>query len=300
MTHDENIGLVRARPTPEISVIVPTRNRKTVLLRQIEAVRSQSGDVDWELIVVDNGSTDGTPDVVLGLGAVDLRIRLVVAVEQADAAYARNVGASASRAVRLAFIDDDDIVGAGWLTAITRALDDHPLVAPKIDYAELNSPKVTDGWPLTQSTGLRSLRGYVVSTGHVGITAELWRRLGGQRTGFLAGEDMEMSLRATRDLGTPPVYVVEAIYHRQLPTTLRRCFRQGRRDGRGRVQFVVLDEDRHRASLAEFRATACSCWWLATRAPFAALGVRRYLWMMTLGDRVGHIEQSVRMRALLP
>ncbi len=183
--------------------------------RQIEAFRSACKVMEG---LVGSSSISTTDQirrhggaVNLDCWAVDPRIRLVLAVDQADAAYARNVGAAAAKAGRLAFIDDDDIVGLGWLAAIDRALDDHPLVAPKIDYTLLNASKVTDGWPLTQATGLRTLRGYVVSTGHVGITAALWARLGGQRTGFLAGEDMELSLRAARELGIPPVYVPTAV-----------------------------------------------------------------------------------------
>ena len=285
---------------PVISIIVPTRNRKTLLLRQVDAVRSQAPAVSFEIIVVDNGSSDGTTNAISELSEVDPRVRLVVAEEQADAAYARNVGASVARASRLAFVDDDDIVGDGWLAAIYAALNDNPLVACKTDYRLLNSPRVTDGWPLTQETSLRVYRGLITCTGHLGIDADLWKRLGGQRTGLISGEDRDLSVRSSRDLEIPPVYVPEAVYHRQLPSTLRGSLRQGRRDGRGRVQRTVIDDHRRIATTVEWRAAVVSYWWILTRAPMALLGRRPYLWMLHLGDRLGGVEQSVRMRAFLP
>lgn len=285
---------------PVISIIVPTRNRKELLHRQIGAVLSQGDRVDWELIVVDNGSTDGTVEAVQDLARADSRVRLIVATEQADAAYARNVGAVVARADRLAFIDDDDVVGEGWLEAINQALKTHPLVAPRIDYTLLNAPAVVDGWPKTQAQSLLTLDGREICTGHVGITAALWHEIGGQRSGFLVGEDAELSIRASRDLGVQPAYTPTAVYHRQLPTTLRGSFRQGRRDGRGGVQREVIDHGKRRVTRVDLRNFLSSWWWLFSRAPLAAFGIRRYLWTMKLGAAIGRLEQSLRMRVLLP
>jgi glycosyltransferase involved in cell wall biosynthesis len=285
---------------PAISVVIPTKNRLTLLRRQIDAVLSQPFDRQLEIVVVDNGSDDETLTALTEMSQVDRRIRVVSATDMSDAAYARNVGAEMARAARLAFVDDDDIVGANWLQEIYSALDHYPLVAPRIDYDLLNSPQVTDGWPKTQATGLLPRDGLLISTGHVGIRSDLWRRLGGQRTGMITGEDADLSHRAARDLGIQPFYAASAVYHRLLPTTLRGSFRQGRRDGRGAVQRAVLDEKRRIHQRSSLVGALSAYWWLISRSPLALVGRRRFLWVMLLGDRVGRLEQCIRMRAVLP
>src|SRR5688572_30040058 len=103
--------------TPAICVIMPTRHRASFALRQIEAMQRQHADARWELVIVDNGSTDSTVEMVRGISHRDARVVVVCATERCDPAYARNVGARCTRAPLLAFIDDDDVVGEGWLQA---------------------------------------------------------------------------------------------------------------------------------------------------------------------------------------
>jgi glycosyltransferase involved in cell wall biosynthesis len=92
--------------TPEVSIILPTYNRADTLGRAIDSVLAQSFQ-DWELIVVDDGSTDGTVDLFVGM---DPRVHLV---RQANAGVgaARNTGLAASRGRFLTFLDSDD----AWL-----------------------------------------------------------------------------------------------------------------------------------------------------------------------------------------
>jgi glycosyltransferase involved in cell wall biosynthesis len=88
---------------PKVSVILPTFNRADTILRAIGSVQKQSFG-DWELIVIDDGSTDGTADLLAG---IDPRI---VLLRQANAGMteARNTGIRAARGHYLAFLDSDD------------------------------------------------------------------------------------------------------------------------------------------------------------------------------------------------
>jgi glycosyltransferase involved in cell wall biosynthesis len=94
--------------TPEtVSVVVPTRNRWTLLSRN--ALRSgldQEG-VDHEVIVVDDGSDDGTAEQLSRLG--DSRLRVVRHQRPLGVAQARNAGIAAARGEWVAFLDDDDL-----------------------------------------------------------------------------------------------------------------------------------------------------------------------------------------------
>ena len=90
---------------PLVSVILPTYNRADTLPRAILSVLAQT-HADLELIVVDDGSTDETPDRVAAIG--DPRIRYLRTGGRRGAAAARNIGARAAQGSWLAFQDSDD------------------------------------------------------------------------------------------------------------------------------------------------------------------------------------------------
>src|SRR5437868_2651965 len=88
----------------QFSVIIPTFNRARLLKQAIDSVRTQTCR-DYEIIVVDDGSTDGTVDYLASLGD-HVRIR-----RQANRGpgAARNLGAQEARGQYLAFLDSDDV-----------------------------------------------------------------------------------------------------------------------------------------------------------------------------------------------
>jgi glycosyltransferase involved in cell wall biosynthesis len=90
---------------PCVSVVIPTYNRAPLLGRSLRSVLGQSY-VDFEVIVVDDGSTDGTGGVVASFG--DPRVRYVALARNAGAGAARNVGIGLARGKFLAFQDSDD------------------------------------------------------------------------------------------------------------------------------------------------------------------------------------------------
>lgn len=103
-----------------VSVIVCTRNRAKRLAHTLESLANMrvGDDVDWEVVVVDNASTDDTAAVVDGfLGRLPLR-RVVEA--RMGHAHARNRGTEVARGETLVWIDDDVDLPAGWLDAWIR------------------------------------------------------------------------------------------------------------------------------------------------------------------------------------
>jgi glycosyltransferase involved in cell wall biosynthesis len=90
----------------EVSVVVPTHNRSSLLALTLRSVLWQR-DVDLEVVVVDDGSTDDTAEVVAGLG--DTRIRIVRHEQPQGVAAARNRGAQEATAEWITFLDDDDL-----------------------------------------------------------------------------------------------------------------------------------------------------------------------------------------------
>jgi glycosyltransferase involved in cell wall biosynthesis len=100
------LGSSAPTPTPEISVVIPTHNRSGLLRLALRSVLWQQ-DVDFEVIVVDDGSTDDTSEVVTSLG--DPRIRLIRNDDSQGVSAARNRGIAEARGQWIAFLDDDDL-----------------------------------------------------------------------------------------------------------------------------------------------------------------------------------------------
>ena len=97
------------------TVAIPTRNRRGRLIPLLERLIPQAADVGADILVVDNGSSDGTVEAVRALAGD--RVRCIVE-PGAGATRARNAGARAARGEVAAFIDDDALPRPGWLAAL--------------------------------------------------------------------------------------------------------------------------------------------------------------------------------------
>ena len=106
-----------------VSVVIPTRNRRALLSETVASVLEQ-GVSDWELIIVDEASTDGTPEY---LGALrDPRIRSTRHPEVRGLSAARNTGLALAGGALVMFLDDDDLLRADAIAMLRRALERHP------------------------------------------------------------------------------------------------------------------------------------------------------------------------------
>lgn len=103
-------------------MVIPTRNRRTLLRRTISTVLAQVG-VDLEIIVVDEGSTDDTAGMLEGLA--DPRIRRVHHEAPRGVSLARNAGIQRARGEWIAFLDDDDLWAPEKLAAQRAAAATH-------------------------------------------------------------------------------------------------------------------------------------------------------------------------------
>lgn len=130
---------------PEVSVIICTHNRADRLGDAIQSVLDQSSaGVPFELLVIDNRSTDGTRDVVERFGS-DERVRYVPE-PTLGLCHARNTGAREARGRYLAYLDDDATAGAGWLRAVVEAFAAIPEVGVVGGRVEPVWEAVRPGW----------------------------------------------------------------------------------------------------------------------------------------------------------
>src|SRR5690606_29226091 len=110
-------GVIRPAPT-RISVIVPVYNAAATLPLALEHLAAQDYEGDWELVLVDNRSTDASAEVCRGWLDRFGSARLVEALDDQGVSHARNVGVAASTGDFIAICDADDAAGPGGLSAL--------------------------------------------------------------------------------------------------------------------------------------------------------------------------------------
>jgi glycosyltransferase involved in cell wall biosynthesis len=139
----------RSQPAPLVTVILPTYNRATFLAGAIECIAAQTLR-DWELVIVDDGSTDDTTSVI-GAFRDRLGTRLkYVAQENQGPAGARNRGLDLVRSQFVAFFDSDDL----WARDYLERLVDQLRGNPDVDwlYCACRRVDLRDGRELDAST----------------------------------------------------------------------------------------------------------------------------------------------------
>jgi glycosyltransferase involved in cell wall biosynthesis len=108
--------------TPRVSVVLPTHNRLCQLKRALSSVWNQTFH-DFEIIVVVDGATDGTPGWLQSSGK---GLRTLVMNTTVGAAEARNQGVKCAQGELIAFLDDDDVWRPSYLETQIAQLDSHP------------------------------------------------------------------------------------------------------------------------------------------------------------------------------
>lgn len=285
-------------PSPELSVIMCTLDGAETIGGALDSLAAQDTDVVWELVVSDNGCSDGTLDVVrshtLGDGAL-----IVDSSDVRGLAHARNVGVAVSSGRFVAFLDDDDEIAPDWVTAITRAVRNDRYVGSRMEYAALNGSSQMEGRAPFQSESLGSLFGHTVVNGACAIERELWDLVdGNDETLTHTGEDFDFSIRVQRASGITPTLARDATYHHRQRLTTPAAFRQGWRYGYGHAQLWARYGDRRTA--ADRRWTRHMWWWVVTRAPFRLWSPRRITWARQLGLRLGRLHGSIVERRWYP
>ena len=187
---------------PKISVVVPTHDRRQVLPRTIASVLAQD-EPGFELIIVDDGSTDDTQSYLATLA--DPRIRVVASARNLGAAAARNLGLDAARADIVALLDDDDVYLPGRLSTPLAVFAGNPDVvctlssSIKADLARtqvMAMPDLTLSPPAFEWALICDLGG--VEGTSITVRRAPARDIGGFSAGLKLTEDREFLIRLAR------------------------------------------------------------------------------------------------------
>jgi glycosyltransferase involved in cell wall biosynthesis len=197
-----------ASTAPRVSVVVPARDASATIGRTLEALAAQDLGEPYEVVVVDDGSSDGTLAIAR---AADGPVT-AVAPGRVGAAEARNRGVAAASAPVIAFTDADCFPTPAWLSEGLRALEGADLVQGRVapDPSRPLGPFDRTVWVESQS-GLWE-------TANLLVRRELFDRVGGfedwldTRGGKLLAEDVWLGWRAVR-AGARTAFAPDALVH---------------------------------------------------------------------------------------
>lgn len=121
----ENFYEVCRRAVPKVSIIVLTYNNLEINKICINSILHNTAYANYELIVVDNRSTDGTTDYLRTLERDDARVKLILNKENKGFAGGNNVGINASSGEYVLLLNNDTVVTRGWITAMAKHLENN-------------------------------------------------------------------------------------------------------------------------------------------------------------------------------
>jgi glycosyltransferase involved in cell wall biosynthesis len=222
--------------TALISVVVPVRDAATTISEQLSALSRQSYRGEWEVVVADNGSRDGSRAIVESFRDRLPGLRSIDASDHRGPAFARNAGARAARGELIAFCDADDVVSDGWLEALAAALATQDFVSGAMEYDSLNAEPA-------RSWGYRSHE-HEVPVGHrflpyalsanMGITRRAFDAVGGfaEDITLPAADDVDLSWRVQL-AGFSLGFATGAVVAYRLRASLKDVWRQQQGYGAG-------------------------------------------------------------------
>ena len=241
------------------SIVIPTYQRREIVTRSVAALNRQSFR-DFEVVVVDDGSSDGTAEALRGL---ELNFPLtVISRPNEGASVARNVGAAAAAGEYLVFLDDDMEADPAMLAEQDRSLREgadmvlgHLPLHP--DSPDNLLSQGVGRWAEKRRVRLEGIAGELpiteLNTGQMSISRANFERLGGfdasfTQEGLYGGEDLDFGYRVGRAglrLVFNPAAITRQFYAVDPAHYTRRTGESGRAHRRLRSKHPELTQDLH-------------------------------------------------------
>lgn len=206
---------------PEVSVIIPAYNHADLLPRTIKSVLDQTFQ-DFELLVVDDGSTDNTDEVVEGFSRIDSRVAYVWQKNSGGPAGPRNAGIEKSKGKYVAFLDHDDEWMTNKLAKQVRLFEESPVETGFVacDYyvmaglkgetkSEYRLPAFAGG----TAFGSILRRDFIKTASVVVVRKNVLDDVGGFDEQLKCGEDTDLWLRISEKYGFATVGEFLATYY---------------------------------------------------------------------------------------
>ena len=199
----------------DVSVVVPTRNRSALLAVTLRSVLRQQ-DVAFEVIVVDEASTDDTPGLLAALN--DSRVHTIRHDTPRWLAAARNSGAAEARGEWLAFVDDDDLWAPDKLVRQVHAAQQASREWVYTGAVNFEGCRIVSSRPPPPPEQIVAMlpRFNLIPGGGSNIIGRrtTWLRAGPFNTSLRSGEDWEMSIRLAQQ--GPPAWVCSPLVAKRI------------------------------------------------------------------------------------
>jgi glycosyltransferase involved in cell wall biosynthesis len=224
---------------PPVTVIVPTHDRAALLPRLLAGLEAQQGVAGFDVIVVDDASTDDTRHVLTTfIESSSLSLRAIHLARNGGPATARNIGWRQSDAAAIAFLDDDCVPQPRWLASLLRSLEAVDIVQGRT----LPDPAQRAGQgPFSRTLDIASEDGYY-QTCNIAYRRDVLERMNGfhEQFRYPAGEDTDLAWRA-KEAGATTAFNADALVHHDVsPSSLIAAVRDS-----WRWQSVALAVKRH-------------------------------------------------------
>lgn len=233
------------RPPVEVSVVVPCFDAARTLVRCLQSLTGQDTSIPHEILVIENGSRDGTP--AIARAATEARPDLVRVVEEpVPGSYAaRNRGLREARGRIVLFTDADCVAAPGWLRNLAASLDDPEVllaggdVLPDPSQEGLVARHAARSGILSRHGGLGHPRGPFLQTANLGVRREDAVLAGGFDATLYSGGDADFCWRLlARHRGRRIAPVPDAAVTHIHRETLGGLWRQFRRYGQADVALM--------------------------------------------------------------
>jgi glycosyltransferase involved in cell wall biosynthesis len=276
-----------------VSVVVPVLNGMPWIEHQLQALAAQQIEVDWEVVVADNGSDDETRSCVTRWSERSPRIRLVDASARRGEAAAKNTGVRAARGRFLVFCDADDVVQPGWLASMFAALGDADLVAGIFDFSALDGgPKSVPIPPATRQLGFLPFG----LGANLAVRREVFEAVHGFSEDLPTEDDVDLCWRI--QLAGYSFAVADAVVEKRERSGVKPMLRAAL--GYGRCGPRLYERFRADGMRRDLRGAVKAWTWLVVASPGLVISTRRRQWVRTFGIRAGRLAGSVHHRVFFP
>jgi glycosyltransferase involved in cell wall biosynthesis len=220
-------GSGAATGLPSLSVVMSCRNAAATLGATLESLVTQVYPGWWEVVVVDNASTDDTVGVAEAFTGRLPRLRIVRVEQPGHQGSGLNHGIAASEGEAVVFMDGDDLAAPDYLLHMGRALASAAFVGGRLDLERLNPPSVRSRRRPIQHDHVEVFSGYL--PGVVGASMGVRRAALADVDGFDVSLptqcDVDISWRLV-GVGHVPVFVPDAVLHYRYRRAAREIFSQ--------------------------------------------------------------------------
>jgi len=288
----------RDRSAVRLTVIIPCFNAADTIADQLDALTRQQWSERWEVLLVDNRSTDESREVVEGFKARLPNLRIVDASERQGTPYAVNTGVKEAKGEHILICDADDEVATGWLSAMGDALSAHEFIACKFETRKLNPPWLQGH---EQERGLQTIWYPPWLThaggGTFGFRKRMFQRVGGFDESLPHLNDTDFCFRAQM-MGYQLHFVPEAAVHVRKRHNLRGHYLQSRNYAEYNVVLAKRYWDGS-GSAASYRRKFLRDWVHLIRKIRKLSSQRgRFWWIWLLGRQVGRTRGILFQRGI--